>query len=396
MRMNKIIKLIVFLLVLLSLCGCYNYKEINEYAIVSGISIDKDDDLKYKVGIQIMNAKKDEESQNSLITFYEASGNTIYQALEKIMMDSPKELYLGHNEVIVIDENLLKEKDPLDYLDFFMRDARIEKDSLVMIAKDEKAYNILKIITPLETIPSRNLKATLGVADNYSGTLSIITIDEFISALINDGAEAILPAVTITGKTGEGSKMDNIEESDPEAKLEFITLGYFVNNRLKGYLSTNEAFGYNFLTNTEKETYVNVLCDDDNYATVKVSQSDTKQKIYFKNNKPYVNEKVSVEADLIEYDCKADFLKNEKYISDLEKKVEKKIKKLVTKLTNKLYKEEKSDVLEYGSLFYKKKYHKMKELGYTKKSVINDLRFKFNVEVSIKSTELSIKSVKGD
>ena len=217
--MNKIIKLITFLIILLLLSGCYNYKEINEYAIVSGISIDKNGD-KYKVGIQIMNAKKEEESQNSLITFYDANGNTIYEALEKIMMDSPKELYLGHNEVIVIDENLLKEKDPLDYLDFFMRNSRIEKDSLIMIAKDEKAYNILKIITPLETIPSRNLKATLSVADNYSGALTVVTIDEFISALRNDGADAILPAVTITGKTKEGKNMENIQESDPETKLE--------------------------------------------------------------------------------------------------------------------------------------------------------------------------------
>ena len=397
--MKKIIKAITFIIILFSLCGCYNYKEINEYAIVSGISIDKDDNdsSKYKVGIQIMNAKKDEESQNSLITFYDASGNTVYEALEKIMMDSPKELYLGHNEVIVIDENLLKEKDPLNYLDFFMRDARIEKDSLVMIAKDEKAYNILKIITPLETIPSRNLKATLGVADNYSGALTVVTIDEFISVLRNDGADAILPAVTITGKTQEGQKMENIQESDPETKLEFVTLGYFVNNKLKGYLSTNDASGYNFLANTPQRTYINVLCDDNgNYATVRVSNSGTKQSVYFKNNKPYVSEEITVEADLLEYNCKADFIESEKYISNLEKKVSNKIKKLVTSATDKLYKEEKSDVLEYGSLFYKKKYDDMKKLSYTKKNVINDLSFKFNVDVSIRSTELSIKSVKGE
>lgn len=394
--MNKIIKLITFLIILLLLSGCYNYKEINEYAIVSGISIDKNGD-KYKVGIQIMNAKKEEESQNSLITFYDANGNTIYEALEKIMMDSPKELYLGHNEVIVIDENLLKEKDPLDYLDFFMRNSKIEKDSLIMIAKDEKAYNILKIITPLETIPSRNLKATLSVADNYSGALTVVTIDEFISALRNDGADAILPAVTITGKTKEGKNMENIQESDPETKLEFVTLGYFVDNKLKGYLSTDDAAGYNFLANTPRKTYINVLCDDnDNYATVRISNSSTKQSIYFKNNKPYVSESITVAADLLEYNCKADFIKSEKYISDLEKKVSNKVKKLVTSATNKLYKEEKSDVLEYGSLFYKKKYNDMKKLSYTKKNIINDLSFKFNVDVSISSTELSIKSVKGE
>ena len=80
----------------------------------------KDDPNKYEVGIQIMNAKKDEESDNSLITIYKAEGNTLYQAFEKIMLDSPKELYLGHNEVVVISEELLKYRNPLDYLDYFI------------------------------------------------------------------------------------------------------------------------------------------------------------------------------------------------------------------------------------------------------------------------------------
>ena len=31
--MKKIFKIIIFFLILISLSGCYNYKEINEYAI---------------------------------------------------------------------------------------------------------------------------------------------------------------------------------------------------------------------------------------------------------------------------------------------------------------------------------------------------------------------------
>ena len=108
--MKKVSKIVILLVTSLTLAGCFNYKEINDYAIVSGISIDIDKKNKnnYDVGVQIMNAKKDKESDNSLITVYNSKGNTIYQALEKIMLESPKELYLGHNEVIVIGEELLR------------------------------------------------------------------------------------------------------------------------------------------------------------------------------------------------------------------------------------------------------------------------------------------------
>ena len=289
--MKKIFKITIFIIILFTLSGCFNYKEINDYAIVSGISIDENKEKsvdKYKVGIQIMNAKKDEESDSSLITFYEASGKTIYDALEKIMLDSPKELYLGHNEVVVISEELLKKENPLNYLDYFMRDPESEKDAAVMVSKEKDASSILKIITPLETLPSKNLRSTLSVADNFSGILTVVTIDEFISDLSNSKTEAIIPSVKIEGKINKGKKMDNIKESNPNTKLTFDTLGYFKNNKLKGYLTTNESVGYNFLANVAKENYVNVKCDSKNYATLKLVNNNFKEKLYYENNNPII------------------------------------------------------------------------------------------------------------
>ena len=394
--MKKIFKFFIFVIILFSLSGCFNYKEINEYAIVSGISIDQSDDdpNKYEVGIQIMNAKKDEESDNSLITIYKAEGNTLYQAFEKIMLDSPKELYLGHNEVVVISENLLRNKNPLDYLDYFMRDPEVEKDSLIMVAKDDKAYNVLKIITPLETIPSKNLKSTLSIADNFSGTLTMVTIDEFISSLSNDGKEAIIPSIMITGKVKDGENIENIKESDPDAKLKFGTLAYFKDSKLAGYLSNDESTGYNFLAGNPNETYVNVKCDDKNYATIRISTSSLEEKLSFKNKKPKVNVNVKVTADLLEYNCVADFIEDEKYIKELEKKSASKITKLMNKAINKLYKEEKTDILGYGFKFYGQKYNEMKTLGYKKNELAKNISFSLKSKVKIKSSELSIKSVK--
>ncbi len=395
--MKKSLKIIVSIIILLLLSGCFNYKEINDYAIVSGISIDKDDDdpSKLNVGIQIMNAKKDEETDTSLITFYKAKGNTIYQALEKIMLDSPKELYLGHNEVLVIGEDILKEKDPLDYLDYFMRDSQIEKDALVMVATKTKAYNILKVITPLETIPSTNLKSTLNIADKFSGTLTIVTIDKFLSDLTSKGAQPIIPMVKITGNVKQGEKMDNITESNPKAKLKFDSLAYFENNKLKGYLSNDESTGYNFLAKTQKETYINVKCDDKNYATIKVKGAKIKEDLSFKDKKPLALINIKVTADLLEYNCSADFINDEKKLKELEKKSANKIKNLVTKTTNKLYKENNSDVLMYGEKFYGKKYKQMKKLGYDQKDIAKTIQFEFKTSVKIESTELSIKSMKG-
>lgn len=395
--MKKIFKITIFIIILFTLSGCFNYKEINDYAIVSGISIDKNKEKsvnKYKVGIQIMNAKKDEESDSSLITFYEASGKTIYDALEKIMLDSPKELYLGHNEVVVISEELLKKENPLNYLDYFMREPGSEKDSAVMVSKEKDASSILKVITPLETLPSKNLRSTLSVADNFSGILTVVTIDEFISDLSNSKTEAIIPSVKIKGKINKGEKMDNIKESNPNTKLTFDTLAYFKNNKLKGYLSANESVGYNFLANVAKETYVNIKCDSKNYATLRLVNSNFKENLYYENNNPIVNIKTKIDADLLEYNCKSDFLNNDKVIKKLEIKAKNRVNTLMNKTIDKLYVKEKADVLKYAEKFYSKKYKETKKLGYKNKDILNKISFKFNTNVQIKSTELSIKSVR--
>ena len=394
--MKKIFKIIIFFLILISLSGCYNYKEINEYAIVSAVSIDKSskENKKYTVAIQIMNAKKDEESNTISIAFYKADGNTVYECLQKMTLDLPKELYLGHNEVVIVSEELLKKENALNYLDYFLRDSEVEKDSLIIIAKDEKAFDVLKIITPLENIPSRNLKETIKVADEYKATLSSITLDEFISKLSNNGEEAILPSVKITGKIKKGKEVENIAQSDPNTKLTISTMGYFENGKLKGYLTSEEEEGYKILSNTASGTYINVKCDDKNYATIRIKKAKAKETLSFKDGMPYVKINNNVTGVLTEYNCKADFLKNKNDIKKLEEKANKKIIKLANKALNKLYKEHKSDVLSFGEKYYSKKYKFLKKYNIKENDIKDKLSFSVKANVNIDKIGLTIKSIR--
>ena len=308
----KIIKILTFIVIIFSLTGCFDYKEINDYAVVSAISIDKSNkkNKKYTVGIQIMNAKKDEESEASSIAFYKSDGDTIYEGLEQILLDLPKELYLGHNEVLILGEELLKKESALNFLDYFLRDSEVEKDSLVIVAKEDKAYEVLKIITPLEAIPSRNLKETIKIADNFRGELSSVTLDEFIASLSNNGEDPVLPSVKITGKTSKGEKNENISRSDPSAKIELDKMAFFENGKLKGYLNKEEEQGYKILSDTANGTYINVKCDSKNYATIRIKNANTKEKLLFKDSKPVVKLNANITGRLLEYNCKSDFLKS--------------------------------------------------------------------------------------
>ena len=98
------------LIVILSFCltGCGNYRELNDMAIATGVSIDKIGD-KYELGFLIANSPKVETTSKegeAQTTVYTASGKTIALAASNLDYKSPKKLYFGHINVVIISEEI--------------------------------------------------------------------------------------------------------------------------------------------------------------------------------------------------------------------------------------------------------------------------------------------------
>ena len=116
-------KFIILILLLFGTCGCWNYKELDDYSIINGIAIDKTDD-KYEVTVLISNASKSSgespDSSESKGIVYSGKGNSIFKALKDISLISPKELYLDHFSILIISEEIASEG-VYNVVDFFLR-----------------------------------------------------------------------------------------------------------------------------------------------------------------------------------------------------------------------------------------------------------------------------------
>ena len=55
-------KLIILIILLFGVCGCWNYKELDDYSIINGIAIDKDDD-EMEDGTDFEEDNNDEEDE---------------------------------------------------------------------------------------------------------------------------------------------------------------------------------------------------------------------------------------------------------------------------------------------------------------------------------------------
>ena len=383
--MKKIFVVVFTLFILLLSSGCYNYKEINEMAIVSSIGIDKDDkNDKYIVSAQIMNSKESEDSEDSQIIVYTKEGDTIHEALRNVTLESPRKLYGNHLSKIVLSEEVAKEGID-NVLDTFNRLSEVRNEFIITVVKDYKASDVLKVLTSTETIPAEYVKLSLKIADETSGLTYTTKLDEFISLYLKKGIDPVVPVLKIDKKSKKGTTIDNITTTDPMSKIVIENLAVTNKGKLETYLKSEEVIGYNFLRNQIQKMIIPVKCDDkNNYASIAILKNKTKSNTSKKDNKYIINFDINSEAIITEYNCESN-LKNEKVIEKLEKDTEKKINRYIKKSLDK-QKETKGKFLGLERLIY---------LDYPKYKN-EDYSVKYNVKVNLVRKGEIRNSIKGE
>lgn len=383
--MKKFVLIIITLFILLISSGCYNYKEINDMAIVSSIGIDKDNkNDKYIVSAQIMNSKESEDSEDSQITVYTKEGDTVHEALRNITLKSPRKLYGNHLSKIVLSEEVAKEGID-NILDIFNRITEVRNEFIITIVKEDKASDVLKVLTTTESIPAEYVKLSLKIADKTSGLTYATKLDEFISLYLKKGIDPVVPVLKIDKKEKKGTTINNITTTNPISKIVIEDLAVTNKGKLETYLKNEEIIGYNFLRNQIQKMIIPVKCDDENnYASILILKNKTKSNAAKKDNKYIINFNINSEAIITEYNCKKD-LTDEKVIKELEKDTEKKIKRYIKKSLDK-QKETKGKFLGLERIIY---------LDYPKYKN-EDYSVKYNAKVNLVRKGEIRNSVKGE
>lgn len=383
--MKKFVLIIITLFILLISSGCYNYKEINNMAIVSSIGIDKDNkNDKYIVSAQIMNSKESENSEDSQITVYTKEGDTVHEALRNITLKSPRKLYGNHLSKIVLSEEVAKEGID-NILDTFNRVTEVRNEFIITIVKEDKASDVLKVLTTTESIPAEYVKLSLKIADETSGLTYATKLDEFISLYLKKGIDPVVPVLKIDKKEKKGTTINNITTTNPISKIVIEDLAVTNKGKLETYLKNEEVIGYNFLRNQIQKMIIPVKCDDENnYASISILKNKTKSSAEKKDNKYIINFNINSEAIITEYNCRKD-LTDEKVIKKLEKDTEKKIKRYIKKSLNK-QKETKGKFLGLERIIY---------LDYPKYKN-EDYSVKYNVNVNLVRKGEIRNSIKGE
>lgn len=345
------LKIIIILSFCFFLTGCWNYRELSDLSISTGMSIDKEGD-EYRVGMLISNAKKVEgnskEGESQTIVL-DAKGKTILEALKNIELTSPKELYIRHLLVIVISEEVAEEglEEILDYL---LRDPQSRKMFYLILARDCKAKDTLKILSPLEAFPSQSIATNIEETFRLQATMTKVTYNSFLGDLLEPGKDPYVNSVLIEGSTKDGEKEDNLKQTEPDTVIKMGTAGIFRQDKLVGFTSKDENRGLNLLIGNIGIMYT-VFDYAEKPISITLPSVKTETSMKMRNNKPVIEVSIKAVGSINEINSDAD-LEDPNVIKDIEKATAKELQKY-TDSAIKMAKQYQSDVFGYGILIHK-------------------------------------------
>jgi spore germination protein KC len=329
--MKKWLCLTLFILIFTT--GCYDYIELNNLAIVSGISIDYEDE-EFKVSFEILNTKNREENTNEAKVYLASgSGKTISDAFFNTSLSIAKTVYVAHLKTVIIDEEIARNHTE-EIIDFLIRDNYIRNIFYLVMAKNTTAFNVLSNTNtnnPVSSTAIKDLIDSVYYVDNISSKLNF---EKFVANIIDEYKDTFISTIEIENDT-----------------LKLGTLAVFKDYKMQGYLAEEESATFNIISKSTEENHFKITCpnDLDNFITFS-SYAKPNSEISFNNKKATI--KTDIEVRIIENHCNMDFKDVNTYLV-LQDKLEEKLESNIDDLINTLITYE-SDALAINHTYYAK------------------------------------------
>ncbi|MFE5319278.1 Ger(x)C family spore germination protein [Paenibacillus sp. NPDC056579] len=356
--MKRIVFLIVILVIVIGITGCWNRQELNEIAITVAMGLDKRGN-QYQVSVQIVNpsevsAKKGSASKGTPVATYSETGKTVSEALRKMVNKAPRVLYFSHLRLLVIGEGLAKEGIG-EVLDYLSREYSFRTDFYLVISKGVPAERILEVYTlPQEVIPANKIFRSLQNSSKLWGAATEITLDGVISDATKDGKQPVLSGISITGaKESESIETkSNVEHVKPIGSLTFSGMAAFKKDKMLGWLNQQESRAYYYIEDKVDNTVETVSCPDGGNITIEILRSRSDIKGILTGGKPEIDVQLQVEGNLDEVQCDLN-LTTEENLQRLEKITESHIQANLEKTINSVKRQYKSDIFGFGEAIHR-------------------------------------------
>lgn len=311
--MNKRISLLILLSLMSGLlAGCWDQLEIEDRALVLGLSIDtapansesEDDQTthlksaninlpKIRVTAQIAvpgrvplgpsSGGGEGGANQSPVWVVQVFGYTLDDAMNNLQQQISDPRYLIHLRVIIISEDIAR-KGLADLNDYLRRNPEVRRRTWLLVSEGEAA-KFMNINPPLQRVPTLYILSTMEKAVT-SGKFPANYIGVFWSAESKWGESGYLPYVSL-------HQEDNIMIKG---------LAYFSGGVMAGTTTPIEIGAYMAMKGINPGGYSDLFnAEEFGPVMLKVNDRFTRVKVHFKEGKPHITFNIFLEAALDEH-----------------------------------------------------------------------------------------------
>jgi spore germination protein KC len=350
--MKKCVNTILILLLLLPvLSGCWNQKELTDLAFVMALGIDKGKEKKFNLSFQLVNPGNVSSGQTGggkglPIAVYRSSGDTITEAARNATKKVSRRLYYAHTNVVVISEEVAKES-LLYVLDALDRDPEFRTTTELVIARGSKAEDIVTTLTILDRLPVTKITKQIKFSESMLGENISLNIDDFLIGLLSKGKQPIANGYRLVGDKPKARKAENLQKTTTDAFLQSDGLAVFNKGILRGWINYDKARGIVWVLDKVQSTDININWEGKkNALSIAPIRSKTKVSVRIVNEKPIINVKNENEGWISEANTAID-LDSPEVIAQIEKLTEKEITRQIRASVKEAQKL-KTDILGFG------------------------------------------------
>jgi len=390
MKRLKVILIIIMLMILIFVTGCWDRRELNEMAIISAAGVDPYSEKELTFVYQIVNpsaiAAKGVGSTKTPFLTHKTNSETLFSATTKASRELSRGLYYGHLQAFVINSEFAEEYGLRHLLDFLYRSNEVREDIHLFVADGQSAEDILSTQLVLESINGVAIEKNLLTAHENEGVVRPIELREVISSLMCEQMGVIIPLVKLSPPKPE-SNLTETQNANMKSVIKVEGFAVFKKDKQIGTLNPKESRALNFITDDIEKTSLVFSYKEHNHS-LEILNSNTKVITNIKNGKPEVLIEIENQASLADFTIPVE-LDKLSIINELESITNKTIKEDVEAVIKKVQQDYKVDVFGFCQKFAKQHPKEWKRLKDDWEEYFVDLEVEIKVNTTI--TEIGMK-----
>ena len=344
-------KRIIYLLPLLLLTGCNNYRELTDIAITTAIGVDYSTEKnEYTLLTQVVNSVKMQDASSSneptFLNFY-SSASSLTEAMDKIVLESPRKLYTAQCQILLLSKEVISSH--LDeVLDYFVRSPEMRGEMKVILTPNKEDLKGITIQTLLDNLSSSNIVFSLEEAEKEGYAISI-TLNDLLDMYLNPYKEIILPTIDTEGDINKADEEINKTSTLYKGTVKIGNLAIFKDTDLVDYLSFDDGKYLNIIRSKLKNTNIKA---EYNKGYLVFGLYDIKSKI-----SPNVKDNIitlSINGKAKSYEITTDTdIENIEEVKDIEKYLNNYLEKNIINVFNNIRNNYNTDIFNFRDTYYK-------------------------------------------